>query len=314
MRIESCAIHRHSSRMERQQILDNFRRLQTWSQGGKRAPHKPLLVLYALGRLLAGRDRLIAFSDLESDLKELLQAFGPPRKAYHPEYPFWRLANDGVWQLLNAELAEPRQSNTDAKKSELIRLGVEGGLHPEIFQSLKSDTHLCLEIARELLDAHFPASLHDDILQAVGIDVEVGSAQQQRKRDARFRERILRAYGFRCAVCGLDVRLGAILVGLEAAHIKWHQAGGPDVENNGLALCCLHHKLFDRGVFTVTNQRQVVVSEQAVGTGGFDNWVLGFHGHQLALPVRNEFEPSCEYTEWHTREVFQGPGRQLSTP
>jgi putative restriction endonuclease len=25
-------------------------------------------------------------------------------------------------------------------------------------------------------------------------------------------------------------------VALEAAHIKWHQAGGPDEESNGLAL------------------------------------------------------------------------------
>ena len=36
-------------------------------------------------------------------------------------------------------------------------------------------------------------------------------------------------------------------LGIEAAHIKWHQAGGPDTEDNGLALCTLHHKRFDRG-------------------------------------------------------------------
>jgi putative restriction endonuclease len=40
-------------------------------------------------------------------------------------------------------------------------------------------------------------------------------------------------------------------LGLEAAHIKWFQAGGPDIEANGLAMCSLHHKLFDLGVFTI---------------------------------------------------------------
>jgi len=40
-------------------------------------------------------------------------------------------------------------------------------------------------------------------------------------------------------------------LGLEAAQIKWFQARGPDVVPNGLALCSLHHKIFDLGAFTV---------------------------------------------------------------
>lgn len=297
--------------MDRQNVLDRFRRLKIWSQGGKRAPHKPLLVLYALGRLLAGEDRLIAFQDLEANLRGLLRAFGPTRQVYHPEYPFWRLANDGVWELNGADAVLLRRSNTDAKKSGLLRHGVRGGFDLDVHRVLQTDPALCIEVARELLDAHFPASLHDDILQAVGIDTNALVANTKRKRDAGFRERVLRAYGYRCAVCCLDLRLGAVLVGLEAAHIKWHQAGGPDHEANGLALCSLHHKLLDRGVLTLTAAAQIIVSEQAVGTAGFDDWVLGFHGKALQAPIREEFRPEAEFATWHTREVFQGPGRQL---
>jgi putative restriction endonuclease len=297
--------------MDRQDVLDQFRRLRTWSQGGKRAPHKPLLVLYALGRLLAGKDRLVAFKDLERDLTALLRGFGPTRQAYHPEYPFWRLANDGVWQLTPTDQVELRASNTDAKKSELLRCGVQGGFEPQVYQILQSDPGLSLEVARELLDAHFPASLHEDILQAVGIDPDTLTTPRV-KRDAGFRDRVLRAYGYSCAVCRWDVRLGATFVGLEAAHIKWHQAGGPDIEPNGLALCSLHHKLLDRGVFTLTADGQILVSEQAVGSAGFHDWVLGFHGKGLNAPVRDEFRPKAEFARWHAREVFQGPGRQLN--
>ena len=50
-------------------------------------------------------------------------------------------------------------------------------------------------------------------------------------------------------MCGYDVRLGNRELGLEVRHIKWHQAGGPDTEVNGLALCVLHHKLFDCGAY-----------------------------------------------------------------
>ena len=59
------------------------------------APHKPLLVLYALGRWQAGQ-KDVAFRQAETDLTALLREFGPPRKSDHPEQPFWRLQRDGV--------------------------------------------------------------------------------------------------------------------------------------------------------------------------------------------------------------------------
>ena len=33
---------------------------------------------------------------IDGELRELLIEFGPGRKSYHPEYPFWRLQNDVV--------------------------------------------------------------------------------------------------------------------------------------------------------------------------------------------------------------------------
>ena len=43
---------------------------------------------------------------------------------------------------------------------------------------------LAFEISRDLLDAHFPASIHEDILQAVGIEFPVQTSQRK-KRDPR---------------------------------------------------------------------------------------------------------------------------------
>src|SRR6185503_19127739 len=94
-----------------------------------------------------------------------------------------------------------------------------------------------------------------DILDAVGLDLSLTETVTRRKRDPAFRGRVLTAYEYACAVCGFDVRLGGHALGLEAAHIQWHQAGGPDVEPNGLALCSLHHKAFDLGAFTIKPDR-----------------------------------------------------------
>ena len=108
---------------------------------------------------------------------------------------------------------------------------------------------LIASTAHLLLQGHFPASLHDDIRTAVGLRWEWVVRDAPVARDPNFRSAVLRAYERRCAVCNYDIRLGDELLGLEAAHIKWHAAGGPDDVSNGLALCGFHHKALDRGAW-----------------------------------------------------------------
>jgi hypothetical protein len=46
-------------------LIQRFHGLNVWRRGDGRAPHKPLLVLYALGQLQAGAGQLIPFDQLE---------------------------------------------------------------------------------------------------------------------------------------------------------------------------------------------------------------------------------------------------------
>ena len=94
--------------------------------------------------------------------------------------------------------------------------------------NFKNDSELTFEIVHSLLDAHFPPSLHEDILQAVDIELPL-HAFDTRTRTSNFRKNVLRAYEYKCAICGFDVKLGDThLSPLEASHIKWQKAGGPD--------------------------------------------------------------------------------------
>ena len=154
---------------------------------------------------------------------------------------------------------------------------------PDVQASLASDPGLVATASR-ILEQHFPESLHSDILNAVGLTLETVTAR--RKRDAAFRQRVLKAYEYRCAVCGFDVRLGTASIALDAAHIRWHQAGGPETEDNGLALCVLHHQTFDLGAFTV-REGVLLVSDQANGTTGFQEALLAYHG----MPIRDAQHP-----------------------
>jgi putative restriction endonuclease len=297
--------------LNRTQVLQQFDGLNVWTRGEERAPHKPLLVLLALGNLNQGITTLIAFSEVDVKLTALLKEFGPSRKSYHPEYPFWRLQNDGVWTIENADELETREGSTDAKKSELLKHNTHGGFSADILQALHADPQLIADIAHRLLDAHFPESLHADILDAVGLELDVFEHTQRRKRDPAFRTRILTAYEHRCSVCGFDVRIGTNPLGIEAAHIKWHQADGPDEERNGLCLCSLHHKMLDMGAFTVSSEFLLLVSKQAHGRRGFDEWLMRFHAQRLRSPVRSEYEPAGEFLEWHTKQVFKQPPREI---
>lgn len=297
--------------MAKSQIRRLFDEVATWRRGSQRAPHKPLLLLYALGRLQRGENAQMLFGEVESRLRDLLVRFGPPRQVIHPEYPFCLLANDGIWRLQNppADLGNGVQPSVTTLRNS----GTTGGLPDEISRVLNRDGKLLGELALDLLRNHFPESLHEDILDAVGLAVDA-CAGKAAARDPLFRDRILRAYEYRCAVTGLDARLESVTIALEAAHIKWHTSGGPDTEPNGLALSTLHHKLFDLGAFSISSDdhhHRVIVSQCAVGNDMFKSVLLDLHGKLIREPVDIAYRPAQAFLKWHLSEVFRHPARPM---
>jgi putative restriction endonuclease len=293
------------------EVRARFHDLGVWQRDGERAPYKPLLLLYILGRYARGSRRLIEFERIDGDLLKLFKEFGPPRSKYNPVYPFWDLRNDGVWEVPGTEKAKVREGkSSEPTKAWLKKNEIAGGLTPELYGAVAADPDLLRDVAGDLLEAHFPGSLHPEIMAAVGLDPAMGIPPS--RRDPKFREAVLRAYERRCAVCAFDARLGDSLVGLEAAHIQWHQAGGPATVNNGLALCSLHHKLFDRGAFTLTPDRRVLVSEDLHGSASTEQWVTRYHGTKLTVPRRPTSHPDPAYLTWHFEQVFREPARYLA--
>ena len=236
----------------RDELLDRIERINVLQIKSYRAPHKPLLLLLALGRVLAGEGRLALYETLEAPLKKLLVDFGRPRKVLHPESPFVHLRSDDLWEIPGSGWL--RTAKSPISRSALIETAAEGGFPEPDFALLEGNPRLIRLAAQLLLDGHFPPSLHDDILKAVGIPAGSTLRTPRQLEAAReFRENVLVAYDRRCVVCGHDVRLNGESIGLEAAHIKWR---GSDSISNGLALCTLHHKAFDRGALSLKIDRE----------------------------------------------------------
>lgn len=118
------------------------------------------------------------------------------------------------------------------------------------------------------------------------------SATEIRTRlfQAHFRREVLRAYRDRCAICHLRERPV-----LDGAHLvpDREELGVPRV-SNGLALCALHHRTFDRDLIGITpdfklhvfRDRLEQVEEEATDTA-----VGRFHNRALSLPTEKSHQP-----------------------
>ncbi|MFE0739129.1 restriction endonuclease, partial [Streptomyces sp. NPDC058855] len=164
--------------------LERTAKLRQWARGGARAPHKPLLFLYALGRFQQGAEDELRYSAVEEDLKGLLAEYGPPNKTT-PAYPFHHLVSDGVWEV-RTELG-PGSPGSGVR--ELRDAGAAGRLVPELRAALRREPSLLGRMARVLLDLNFPSSLHDELCEAVGLELEEAETAQvsavRRRRDRR---------------------------------------------------------------------------------------------------------------------------------
>ena len=295
--------------MTRDELLTRIGKINVGRSHGKRAPHKPLLLLLALGRIINNEERLISYSEIEPQLKDLLRAFGTPSTTLHPEQPFGRLCNDGLWEIPGGKRLA-RTGSGDYIVGDLRDHDAHGGFPEEIFLLL-SRPEVALQVAEELLQRHFPLSLHNEICELVRLPKRW--AVQDRfatKRDPAFRLNVIREYDRRCAVCEFDVRLGGEVIGLEAAHIRWHSHRGPDKVTNGLALCSLHHKALDKGALGLemtSSGLEVVISSELTGLTTPVRWFLDYHRTPLRLPRNQELAPTMEYVRWHQRNVFRHP-------
>lgn len=122
--------------MDRDQFIEAVKKINVWKKHDQRAPHKPLLLLYALAKLQLDKTQWLSYRESSDDLKKLLVEFGPSRRSYHPEQPFVRLKNDGIWQL-NLDNLDVNELNI--KHGWLKAKDVMGGFSDEVFQLLLSD-------------------------------------------------------------------------------------------------------------------------------------------------------------------------------
>lgn len=122
-------------------------------------------------------------------------------------------------------------------------------------------------------------------------------------RDRVFRSVILRAYDKRCAITGLKLINGGGRAEVDAAHIKPVEANGPDIVSNGIALSGTAHWMFDRGLISLSDDLEILISRQVNDVQSVRS-LVNETGRALA-PQRLSERPHPRFLEWHREHCFK---------
>lgn len=131
----------------------------------------------------------------------------------------------------------------------------------------------------------------------------VGVYSSRIVRDRVFRRIVLDAYDCRCAITGLKFINGGGRAEVQAAHIKPVEAHGPDIINNGIALSGTAHWMFDRGLISLSNDLEVIVSRQVNDVESV--WSLVNSTRRAAAPKNPANRPHPAYLAWHREHCFK---------
>lgn len=137
--------------------------------------------------------------------------------------------------------------------------------------------------------------------------------QEAKLRIRSFRQAIIEAYGYKCAICGMKIYSpNTLRWEVEAAHIVPHSLNGKDDILNGLALCSIHHWAFDVGWFTLEDNYNVLASrkihELSADFGKMWNYdfmrQLLKENQIISLPEKQNNHPHPNAIKWHRKNIF----------
>ncbi|MEV7542423.1 HNH endonuclease [Streptomyces sp. NPDC089915] len=253
----------------RRELIGALGGLRTATQPEGPALHKPLALLWALGRAAAKQDRLASWDVFKDEVGPLLGEFGRTGSRVTPAYPFWHLRTSGVWEVHGIGPSGSTPTHGALREAgamagftgEAARLLREARTRAQAVETLCrtyfADADRARLLARTGLDGYLTASGEPDD-EPVPDDADCGTppsgpAKRRRAtvtRPERNQEWVRRVKAWHkdiCQVCSDPVELRSGNYS-EAAHIQGLGSphDGPDTVRNMLCLCPNHHKQFDR--------------------------------------------------------------------
>ena len=144
--------------------------------------------------------------------------------------------------------------------------------------------------------------IEDDIIETLKDDDEKTIKKDLILSESMFREFVMKTYDFKCCVREESITFGDKII-LQAAHIKPKRDPfyGPNIPSNGLALSYDLHRMFDEGMWTLTDELRVMVHPKIRN----QDLLNQYHDKKIAPRIEGAFfRPDSDYIQFHRNHEF----------
>ncbi len=309
-------------------LLENyyrqFRSLHCNINGGRRAPHKPIMLLAVLWQIEAGKliDNEIR---LNEDLVFCFQAHwdvldGTNSWLQRPANPFYFLRYEGFWHLKGRNGGKlPKDDIGDNPTiKRLNAAGVSASLDIELWQLVQGAVERDY-LRSALLAEYFGVSLQHHIqslppdmrsaalLRYLGQDFELFKYRMiaEPANDMYFLSKWLfddtvrNLYANRCAICRMNAEMPNGNTISNPVHILPVDQYHNHDPRNGINLCANHALVFRNGGVAIDDDYRLVCSSHLVASERFVP-----AGVRILLPQEDRFAPDLSALSWHRNNVF----------
>jgi len=235
--------------------------------------------------------------------------------------PLYHMKSDGFWKIDYREDQSPQQPKSIKKFTRMVdRVHIEDGLlelihikesRNELINALlnggyfseKERTNLNEKIEEIISSFKYEKELEVKIEKEFSTEPTKDDSIFKKSRNSAFRRLVVRSYLERCCVCGMKLVTSSGISIIDAAHILPFSKFHNDDLRNGLALCKIHHWLFDRGIISVDQHYQTIVSP-SIENEEPEKAITEFAKKEIILPYEAKRYPSPVALEWHRRNVW----------
>lgn len=296
---------------------------------GAIAPHKPILLLSVLQLYKAGQienDRVYITPDLVSLFKVNWSLLVISKNICNFALPFYHLNSSTFWSLIpkrdfNILKISVSFSSLNASIEYAV---IENDLY-ELMTDVKSNTIL----QEFILEEYFPQTkdrfgkskteqtklfknIEDSILRESSAEyssevrklIEQKDEEEIYLRGGVFKREIPKIYNNTCCISGMRIDSTFNISMIDACHIIPFSESFDDTITNGIALCPNLHRAFDRGLISINENYEVIISGSRIfKEERSDYGIRKFEGKQILLPDNKYYYPSQKNLEKHRKKL-----------
>lgn len=292
------------------------------------APHKPVLLLSVIESIENGQ--IIENKILVSpELAEIFLKYWPRVTNRKPDLamPFFHLKSDEFWHLHpNAGYETAlRVANQIKGISRLREVVAYANLNDDLFVLL-TDARDRETIRQTLIRTYFPefkeqienliveaqqiGAYRESLIDEVELPFSTRKPKVSRHADTKirsvgFRQAIMRLYNYTCAACELRIVTMDGESATEAAHIIPFRVSRNDDVRNGISFCKLHHWAFDKGLFSLSETYQIVVSDLMSDKRPTEWLLTELQDKPILLPDGVQLYPAQDAMAWHRKKMLR---------